>query len=239
MVSKRSAAFAPRARALVLLDPRGAFASVALRPLWGAALLFMVATAILPPITYVAKGDVAAVVEREMKRSGKTDSLPEEQRANAVQMAAKVMKVALPIGASVKRGMWIVLLAGLAFALMRGSKPELRLEPIIGAVALAMAPLAVHDVLNVITFATKDVMTIDAQNAVLSNPAAWFGIDTAHNAAGVALKGLDFFDLWSCFLVGLGVNQVAGTRSSIPYALAFGLDAVGVGVAVLGAAMSS
>ncbi len=199
----------------------------------------MLAFSLLPPLTYLARGDVAAVVEREMKRSGKMDQVPADKRAEIISMGAKAMKVALPVGAVVKRGAWIILAAALCFGLLRGTRPELKLAPVVGAVALAMAPSAVHDVLAALTYLVKDVSTIDAQNPVLSNPAAWLGIQTAHSVTGAALHGLDFFELWSCVLIAVGANAVAGTRSTMPWIVSFGGHALAMAAAVAGAAASS
>jgi hypothetical protein len=229
----------PRARILVLLDPRGAFAAVAARPLSGLVFAAILAFALFPPLTFLARGDVAAVVAHEMKRSGKTDQLTDEQKEKGIEVAAKFMRVALPLGAVMKRAMWMGLLAGLCFAVLKGQRESLKIEALLGAIALAMLPLAVHDVLVAATFLAKDPLTIDAQNPVLSNPAAWLGLDSAHTMAGAALKGLDFFELWSCALVGIGANAIAGTRSTLPYALSFGGQALSVAMATAGAAFAS
>jgi hypothetical protein len=132
--------------------------------------------------------------------------------------------------------MWMGLLAGLCFAVLKGSREDLKIETLLGAVALAMLPLTVHDLLVAATFLAKDPNTLDAQNAVLSNPAAWLGLDSAHSVAGAALKGVDFFELWACALVGIGANTVAGTRSSLPYAVSFGGHALSIAMATAGAA---
>ena len=162
--------------------------------------------------------------------------MPEAQRETAATVGAKFMKAALPIGAVVKRAMWMAILAAICFGLLRGARPELKIEPVLGAVALATAPYAIHDVLVAATFLAKDVMALDAQNAVLSNPAAWLGLETGHSVAATALKGLDFFELWACALVGIGVNVVAGTRSWVPWLVSFGAHTTTVLVAVAGAA---
>ena len=239
MVSvKRSGVLAERARALVLLDPAGAFASVAKRPLSGLVFAAMLGFALLPPAAFLAKADLPAFVEREIKKSGKADALTAEQKQQGVDVGAKLMKVVLPVGALVKRAMWMSVLAALCFALLRGSRPELTLEPLLAATALAMAPLALRDVLVAATYLAKDVMAIDAQNPLLANPAAWLGMEVGKSAAAAALKGLDFFDVWACALVGVGVNIVAGTRSWTPWFVAFGAHAATVALSVATAAVA-
>ncbi|HEY4220230.1 MAG TPA: hypothetical protein VGO62_02790 [Myxococcota bacterium] len=212
----------PTARILVFFDPKGAFASVAQKPLAVLTLALMLGFALVPAVTYVARADLRAFVDHQIKASGKADAMTPEQREQAVTIGAKAMTGFFPGLALVARGAWILIAAALSFALLRGSKPELRFAPVVGAVALAMAPLAIHDVLATIAYLSKDVMSINGLNPVLSNPAAWLELDEKSSPLGALLKGLDLFDLWTCALIGIGINVVAGTRSSVPYVVAFG-----------------
>jgi hypothetical protein len=233
----RTAAAAPRPRVLVFLDPRGAFTAVAARPLWGLGVVVMLAFALLPPIVFVSRVDTHAIVKRELTKSGELERIPEAQRATAIDVAGKAMFVALPGGAVFKRSLWMTLLTLICLGLLKGTRPELKMSPVAGAVAVAMAPLAVQDVLVAITFLVKDPMQLDATNAVLSNPAAWLGYDASHSVAGALLRGLDFFELWACWLVGVGVNIAANTRSSVPYAVAFGGHVVATVISAIGPAL--
>lgn len=233
----RTAAAAPRPRALVLLDPRGAFTAVAARPLWALGVVVMLAFAIAPPLVFVARTDATAIVKRELQQSGRMEQMTPEQREQAISLGSKGTKILLPVGAAVKRSLWMTILTLVCLGLLKGSRPELKMSPVAGAVAVAMAPLAVHDVLVAGTFLFKDPMQVDATNAVLSNPAAWLGYDAGHSVAGALLRGLDFFELWSCWLVGLGVNVVAQSRSSLPYVVAFGGHALTTLMSAIGPAL--
>lgn len=238
---RRRAAPAPRPRVLVLLDPAGAFAAVAARPMWGLAVVVVLAVAALPPLAFIARADVEAVVKKEITRSGRLEQIPADKRSEIITLGATAMKAALPVGALVKRSVWMTALSLLLFALLKGARPELKLSPVAGAVGLAMAPLLVHDVLAAATYLSRDageLLVMDLTNPILSNPAAWLGLDSGHTVAGALLKGLDFFELWSCVLVGVGVNAVVGLRSRLPWAVAFGGHAAAIIVAAAGAAAS-
>lgn len=237
---RRRAAPAPRPRVLVLLNPAGAFAAVAARPLWGLAVVVVLAFAVLPPVAFLAKADVEAVVRKEITRSGRLEQVPADQHEQVISIGATAMKGALPAGAVVKRSIWMTLLSLLLLGLLKGSRPELKLSPVAGAVGLAMAPLVVHDLLAAITYLSRDaagLMTMDLTNPVLSNPAAWLGLDSGHTVGGALLKGLDFFELWSCALVAWGVNAVVGARSMLPWIVAFGGHLVTVVVGAASAAV--
>jgi hypothetical protein len=223
-------------RALVLLDPRGAFASVRARPLTGLVLACMLGLALAPPLAFLATNDVAAVVQRELKKSGRIDQLTAEQRETAESAGAQAVKVMLPVGAVGKRALWIGVLAALCFALLRGARPELRFSPVLAALALSTGPLALQDLLAAATFLFKDTASMDLQNVVLSNPAAWFKMETGHSPLAAVLRGLDFFELWACTLAGFGAALVAGARSKMGYVVAFGLHALVVVVGAIAAA---
>lgn len=227
----------PAARALVLFNPRGAFTAIAARPLWGIGVVIMLAFAVVPPLVFVARTDAAALVKRELQRTGRMDALTPEQREQAIQFGSRGTQVVLPLGAMAKRSIWMTCLTLICLALLKGARPDLKMSPVAGAVAYAMAPLAVHDTLVAVTFFLKDPMQLDATNAVLSNPAAWLGFDAGHTVAGALLRGLDFFELWSCALVGLGVNVAANARSSLPYLVAFGGHALTTAVGAVAAAL--
>jgi hypothetical protein len=234
----RAAPTLPKPRALVLIDPRGAFLAVAARPLWGLGVVFMLAFAVVPPLVFVARADTSAIVKRELNKSGKLDAVPAEQREQVIEVGGKGMVFALPAAAAAKRAIWMTIVTLVCLGLLKGSRPELTMSPVAGAVAVAMAPVALHDTFVALAFLFKDPMQLDAQNAVLSNPAAWLGLDAGHTVAGALLHGLDFFELWSAALLGLGVNVVAGTRSSLPYLVAFGGQAIATAIGAIGPALS-
>ena len=228
----------PRPRVLVLLEPRRAFLAVRAKPMAALVLGVMLALSLAPPLAFVARVDTAKLLERELKKSGKLEQVPPEQLEQMRAVGGAFMTVALPLGAVGKRAAWIFVVTGLAFLLLRGARPELRFSTTLGAVALGCAPSALHDVAAALTFLVKDPMTLaDAQNAVLSNPAAWLSLDTGRSVAGALLHGLDFFTLWTCGLIAVGVNVVAGARSVIPWAVTYGLHATFVGVSAIGPAV--
>ena len=229
---------APRSRALVLFDPRGAFAAVRARPLAALVLGVMLGLALAPPLVFIARVDTAKVLERELKKSGRLEQVPPEQLEQMRSVGSVAMTVMLPAGALGKRAAWIFLVTGLVFLLLRGARPELRFSTTLAAVALGCAPLALHDVATALTFLMRDPMAIaDAQNAVLSNPAAWLALDTGRSVTGALLRGLDFFELWSCALIAIGVNVVAGGRSVIPWAASYGLHVALVAFSTIGPAV--
>lgn len=228
----------PRHRALVLLDGTRAFAAVRARPLAGLSLAVMLALSLAPALTFVLRVDLTEVVERGLKKSGRMDQMPPEQLEQARSIGGSALAIVFPVTAVGKRAGWIFAVTALIFLMLRGARPELRFSAVLGAVALGCAPLALRDVIAATTYLLKDPLSLpDAQNVVMSNPAAWLLKDTETSVTAVLLHGLDFFDLWACGLLALGVNVVAKAKSTIPWLASYGLHFVLVGFSTIGPAL--
>lgn len=222
----------PLPRALVLVHPEGAFAAVAARPRPLLALIVVCLWALLPPISFLAaaerSGGLESVIVDEMKKSGaweKIKALPAEARADILKKTTPLMAVGVPLGAASKRSGWILFVAVAAFFAVRGTSQRkgLGLGDVIGAVAIGAAPLMVHDLLAAITYLVFDLRAIDPQNPVASNLAALLMTGAeSRSAPAMLLRGLDVFELWSCWLMALGVTRVAQTRSGAPAFITFG-----------------
>jgi hypothetical protein len=225
----------PRPRAWVLFDPRGAFQSVKARPTWLASFLVVIMFALVPPIAFLSNVDEHAYIERKLRKSGRFNEVPKDRQAQVIELGAKGLKIAGPPGAVVKRALWILVVTVFAFGLLRGKKPDQKFAPILAAVTVGAAPLVIKDLLEAGAFVVLNPLEIDEQNAVLSNPAAWLGIDSQTKAVGALLRGADFFELWACALIGMGANIVASTRSVVPYFASFGLHAASTALAAVSA----
>jgi hypothetical protein len=230
------------ARALVLVDPHGAFTSTMRRPLLLPCLLLAALFAVAPPLAYLASaersGGVDVVLVDELRRSGRLDRVPAAARAVVIPRLVRATRVALPAGAALKRLAWILACAGASFALVRATRPDVRLAVVIACATVGAAPLFVGDVVGAATFLAHDVRTLDAHNAVLSNPAAWFLTGAAARGPWAALlQGFDVFELWACAWIAIGVGRAVGGRSQVPVVVVFGLHAAATLFAVVQAAL--
>jgi hypothetical protein len=212
----------PRSAWAVLFSPRRAFIGQRdkARPWW--ILAFVTLVSLAQPAAFIATTDLRAFIETEMKKSGQTEDMPPEALEAALDYGPKFMAVALPGGAAAKRAGWALIIAALGFAFLRGSRKELRFRTCLAAVALGCAPLLINDVVSALVFLLRESHEIDVRNPVLSNPAAWLKLDVERDAAGAALRSLDLFELWSAYLMALGLVVVANTRSRSPFLLTFG-----------------
>lgn len=224
---------------LVLFQPTAAFRSVRERPRPWVTLLSLAVVAALPSIAFVIVGDMEAFLLGELKASGRLEEMPPSALAFVKDTLAPAMKVGVPAFTGLARLGSILVVATLAFALLRGLAKELSFKACLAAAALGAAPLVLHDVLSAGLVFTRDLSRLDVRNPVLSNPAAWFGLHVEKDPLGALLHGLDLFKLWAAWLSAYGINVVAGRTSILPYVLTYGGQVLATITAVIGAAASS
>ncbi len=206
----------------MLVDPDGAFAATVARPMTFACLLVAALFSLATPVAFLAaaerSGGVEAVVVDGLKKSGRFDKIPPEAREDAMKNMASATKVFLPVGAVARRLLWIISLAGIAFALLRATRPQVRFSVVVACAAVGAAPLFVKDVVAAIALSTvADVRGVDATNVVLSNPTAWFftGAD-ARTPLAATLRAFDLFELWACVWIAAGIERALGGRTRVP-----------------------
>lgn len=219
---------------MVWFSPRGAFASLQQKPRALLLVLLLLAASVAPAVAFVAKADVAAAMEKQMKRSGAWDDLPADNREEVVQKIGDAMVYLGPGGAFLKRALYLFGIGLLAFLLLRATNEDLRFSVVIAAVALGMTPVLLQDLLETLVFLARDPTTLNLDSPLRSHVGA-FAPDDWPKKLNVLLAGIDLFALWVAGLVGLGLKVVSHSKSALPYAIPFGVHllllAIGVALA--------
>jgi len=192
-------------------------------------LLLLVASSMAPAFAFNAHDKAEAAVEQQMKRSGSWDKLQPEQRQNVL----KSMKVLAPVSAGFKRLFYIGFISLLCWFLLRGFSDEIRLWWLVAAVSTACVPLLLRDGLATWVFLATDPSTVDLEHPVKASIGALLSRDTQATLK-VLLSRLDVFTLWVSGLVAVGVNQVCGTKSRLPWMVVIGVWLLGTAVELLG-----
>ncbi len=231
----------PRARILALVDADAAFAAAIARPLVVLSLLVAGLFAVLPPAAFLAsahRGDgVESVLRDELRKSGRFDKIPVDKRDQVMGLMVTGTAIALPLGAVAKRWLALLVCAGVCVALLRGTRPQLTLARAVAVAVVGAAPLYVHDVVAALTFCAFDLHSIDPQNPVASNPSAWlFAGKATRSALAVFLRGFDFFELWGCAWIAVGLTRAAGGRTQVPVVVVFGAHFLSMALGTAGAA---
>jgi hypothetical protein len=235
---RRQHSVTPCSRWLVCFAPLQAFASVARRSMLAWMVVVAAVSALIPAVAFLVsaerQGGLVVVVGEQMRKSGAIERLKDRGVDSdvAVANAVRVMRVAVPAGAVAKRLGWLSLIAAACFLGLRATRPTLRWQTVAAAVVVGAVPLFVHDVVAAVALLVLPASTIDTKNVVASNLAAVWYVNDNRSVAAAALRGLDLFEVWSSWLMGLGVVCVAGGRTQWPWIVTFGLHLVVTLVAV-------
>jgi hypothetical protein len=223
----------------VLLWPHRAFDDVAERPRPWLRLLLVVIIAATPAVVFTNRVDTGRLAERMLNASGRLDDVPDTERAEILERTAQGLKVGLPGAAGGRRVLFIFLVAGLAFALLRGLVPHLRFTAVLGAVVVGTAPMLLHDGIKLAQALGDHPLFLDLDNPVMSNPAALLELDARGSALGALAKAVDVFRLWSVWLCAVGLQTVSGKRNFLASSAPWVVLGASVGLDVLGALLRS
>lgn len=216
---------------MVWFSPRGAFASLSQKPRAFMLVALLLAACVAPAITFVVKADVAAAMEKQMKRSGAWDDLPADNRDEIMQKIADAMVYLGPGGALLKRALYLFGIGLLALLLLRATNEDLRFSVVIAAVALGMTPVLLQDLLETLVFLVRDPTTLNLDSPLRSHLGA-FAPDDWPKKLNALLAGVDLFALWVAGLVGVGLQVVSRSKSAIPYAIPLGAHVILVAIGV-------
>lgn len=221
---------------IALLNPWRAFDAVKAHPRTILRILLVTVLATVPAVAFVARVDLDRFAERTLSARGALEKIPEAERPATLERTRKALGVAVPGGAAAKRAGFIFVVGLLAFALLKGASPDLRLGPCLAVIAVGSAPLLLSDLARLLLILWHDPLWIDFENPVASNPASWFQVEAKLPRA--LLQALDLFRLWTVWLSALGLAIVSGRKGWLPWAGPLTVYALSVLADVVGAAVS-
>ncbi|PTL85313.1 YIP1 family protein [Vitiosangium sp. GDMCC 1.1324] len=217
----------------VLLDPLDATGAAIEARRWFWPLLILALCVSASGTAFSLRWDAGPAVVQELQMTGKLDRMTESEISEEIQTASRKALVAgIAKGVFVMPMMTLVLAAALwVFAwLFDKSAPFGRL---MSAAALAMLPIALyHLVFAICALAQYSLTEARVQDLVPSSLAALGGLSPKMKQV---LKGVDFFNLWSVGLLGLGFSAATGMRKEravllclVLYVLYIGVFSIGV-----------
>ncbi len=229
------AAISPFGRIVgVLFSPKATFTDIVRKPNWLPAFVVLFLTGLALNITLANRVNWTEFAKEQVAKSKfasrQFDQMDDAKKEQAFQQAAKQQKVIRYV-----RGVigWplLLLFSGLiyfgAYRLIGGARVTYGLSFTI--CAFAYLPMGVREVLGTIVTALKDPSTIDPENYLASNPAAFLGSDTPAWQM-IPLMSLDLFALWILILMAVGFS--AADPKKLPFGKSLGI-AVGLQVCVV------
>lgn len=192
-----------------LVDPVEGVQSAVQGRRWVWPLLCLMAAASLSPVAVYARYDASSRVIGELQEKGELATLTEQELHDKITTAERIFLV----GGVAKGIFWSPLsMLLLAVALKITGWLLGRKTPFVSALtaaSVAMLPLALYHLVKAVV-ASYQVVITDAQlDALVPSSAAQLFAATSPKVVRV-LSTLDFFNLWSAALLGLGFAAAAG-----------------------------
>lgn len=216
----------------VLLDPLDAtgVAVEARRWLWPMLLLVLCVSASGTALSL--RWNAAPATVMQLQTEDKLERMTETELAEEVQTASRKMLVgAVAKGVFVMPLMTLLLAAALWVCAWLADRSA-PFERLLTAAAVALLPIALYHVLLTVCALAQHALTLDrVQDLVPSSLAALQGLGPKMQRV---LRGVDFFNLWSAVLLGLGFSAATGMRKGRAVVLFLVLYGLFVGVFFVG-----
>jgi hypothetical protein len=219
--------------ARVVVDPVDAVpqAVSARRKLW--PVVFLCAASAFSGLAFALHFDVQAAVFQKLAMMGQLDTITDHDLAEKITQARH-----LAIVGGVAKGIFLMpLVVLLVAALLKfvswliGRK--VKFGQLFSVVAVAMIPIAVANLaFGICALFQYSIPVEKAQTLLPSNLAAWIHVHSPKLMH--LLSGVDFFNLWTVALLGLGYSQASGMKKGRALAFALILYLCFVGVFLVG-----
>jgi hypothetical protein len=216
----------------VLLDPLDATSAAIEARRWFWPLLLLAVCVSASGTAFSLRWDAGPAVLQELQMTGRLERMTESEISEEIQTASrKAMVVGIAKGVFVMPFLTLVLAAALWVVawLFDRSAP---FGQLMSAAALAMLPIAVyHGVFTLCALAQHSLTEARVMDLVPSSLAVIGGLSKKME---MVLRTVDFFNLWSVGLLGLGFSSATGMRKDRALLLCLVLYVLFIGVFYIG-----
>lgn len=202
----------------VFLDPRAAFADIAVRPRPWVPLGIMIAMALV----FVACFSQRVGWERYLRQKAETtpqfQELPSEQRERAIEMQLKFVPYAAYVGPVVGFTGIVLVVAGGVFAMFKLMGGTIAFKEMFSITAYAFLPAALERLAAIGVVFLKSPDDFDLESPTVLNLGAFLD-PTASSKWVISLaSSVDVFAIWTAILIAVGIT-VTAKRASFGQAL--------------------
>jgi len=205
----------------VIVNPRPTFESIVRRPSFVLPIVIgMIFFALIVTI-FTQRGGWPSFFEKQDAKNSRVQQLPPEKQQ---ELLNQQIKVAAPFGyveAVILPILSAVIVAAIFFGLfnLTGSS-KFGFAVALGIVAFAWTPWIIHGILGTVIVSLKDPTTIDLENLVASNPAAFLS-DDAPKWLSALLGSIDLFAIWTMILLAIGFSATNPKKLSFAKSFSF------------------
>jgi hypothetical protein len=199
---------------------------------WVWPLLFLCLSVSLSGTAFALRWEAAPATIQRLQMSGEIGRYSESELADEIQTSSrKALVGGIAKGVFVMPLMVLVLAAVLWFTAWLFGTPA-AFGRMMAVASIAMLPIALYHLIFAVCASAQFSMT-EARVETLV-PSSLAVLDGLSPKVQKVLKGVDFFNLWSVGLLGLGFSSATGMRRGRALLLAAVLYAMYVGVFMVG-----
>jgi hypothetical protein len=177
----------------VYLDPKEAFGDIVARPNWWAPMLLLSILSVVFAFCYAQHVGWERAVRQTLESNERIQSMPVEQRRQAVAVSVRIAPIVGYVGAAVGRPINTFIAACVflvIFNVVAGAKVTLT--------------LALSSVLSIITLYLKSPDDFDVRNPLAFNVGYFLSDDATPRWLVVLGSSLDLFSFWTLGLLATG-----------------------------------
>jgi hypothetical protein len=192
----------------VIFSPKPTFESIVRYPTWLAPLIALTLFSFIVSSVLAKRADWKQIVREQLEQSGKLDKIPADKREDTISGGAIVGKNITYVAGLIAPSFLILITSAIylaAFNLIFGA--QLGFKTTLSIVSYASIPSALRAILGTVILLLKDPATINPNNFVASNVAAFLSSDSPKWLLTLG-SFLDIFAFWSLVLTAIGFSVV-------------------------------
>ena len=211
----------------VFFSPKPTFEDIARKPGWIAPMLLMIVIWFALCAVLVKRTDWLDYTKQQIEKNKfaarSIESLPDAQKDAAYTQGAERSKVSQYVRGVIGWPLLILFSAAInfgAFKLIGGVRTNFGTA--FAITVFAHLPMSLREVLAIPVTLLKDPQSIDPQNFLASNPAAFLG-DSAPAWQLILGGSFDIFAIWAMILIAIGFSAADPKKAPIGKALGISL----------------
>jgi Yip1 domain len=214
----------------VLFSPKPTFEDIVRKPTWLLPVILLAVLSLVVAFGINQKMNWREYMSQQIEKNPAAAQLSNEQKEQRIEATVKyapMFAYLFGIPAPVVVVLVVALILWGAYNLLGGA--NLNYKTALGIVSYAYVPVLIGNLLFIIVLFLKPYGTLDLDNPVATNLAAFLPEDSAKWLMALG-KNIDIFVLWITVLmaVGFGAANPKKLKGGKPYSIAFGMLALWV-----------
>lgn len=212
----------------VLFSPKPTFEDIVRKPSWLLPMLLLAILGVIVAVGINQKMNWRSYIGEQIEKNPRAAQLSSEQKQQQIEIGAKFAPIsayAFGIPAPLVVVLVVTLVMWGAYNLLAGANANFMTA--FGITSHAFVPVIVGNLLFLLVLFLKPYGTLDIENPVATNLAAFLPEDTPKWLSALG-KNLDIFVIWVTLLIAVGFAAAnpKKLKGAKPYSIAFGLLAV-------------